>query len=345
MPDPHEYKRSLLLLAAAIGGLSACLETPALPSPDDAEVSCGPLSNAKGRTLRIISITPELVSGKGGDVLTLSTVNGCRAQDLVVSLDGRRAVTGIQSPAPDVFTFQSPVLTRGFDRRRIGVDVTCSFSGDVSRYCFNLGTNGAWTSLMVEALPPEDQMFVDGGHYQPVVKNFAPQTQLLEARNISVLARMVVTFTRPMAKETVTAETFRIDGVAGRHVFKDGDDASGFKTVEFIPDKILAYDTVYTCVVTNAIRSKVMGKALKPGVTPRATADADRWTFGTRAADDAPPFRVEFAAGAGFSEGGGYVNFGLVAPLVPVGEARSSEYVSEAGPMLFDADRWRRSGQ
>ena len=71
-----------------------------------------------------------------------------------------------------------------------------------------------------------------------MIVTYAPLTLGATAEtpgNISVLARMKVTFTVKIDKATVTDQTFKIDGITGKYEFSEGNDTEGYSAVELIP--------------------------------------------------------------------------------------------------------------
>ena len=158
------------------------------------------------KELKIVKLDPNAIFIEGGEVLTLETENGCAKDKMTIKV-GTVPITVINSTAANKYSFTAPASPNPAAPQTVAVSVTCSETSDPT-YDFAAGKNTAEISLTFN---PELEP-------QPVIKNFAPQTQSAAQDtpgNISVLAKMVVTFSRPVAKDTVTDQSFKIEGITG----------------------------------------------------------------------------------------------------------------------------------
>jgi hypothetical protein len=279
-----------LLLLLAAGAIAAACSAP--------QVGAG----ITKVDLKIKSVSPDTVFNEGGKLVTLTTENGCAKEKMTVKV-GSVPVT-IDSSALDTYTFTAPAFGQD-SRTSVELSAECSEHPSPADHAY--GVNKASAQFTYDpSLEP-----------QPEVKTYGPFGD-----KISVLSKMVVTFTRDMKPESVNADTVHMQGITGKTVY----DAGTF-TATFTPDEQLPYGTPQTCVVVggaNGVHSKKTGKELSTHLRPGGgTADPtqDSWTFTTRCEGCGNPWSGEISAAAGISKGSGYKLFSVTGQPMPVGEA------------------------
>jgi len=272
---------------------------------------------AAPKDFKIKSINPSTVYIEGQDTVTLTTENGCGKDKISVKV-GDIPVTGVQGDATNnIYTFTAPAKdVTGETPVPVPVHVECSAPPDTS-FVYGKKADDAVLNYDPKAEPA------------PTIKTPSPLGGDAHANGISVLAQMVVVFTRAVDPATVTKDTFGITGITGT-ISHEADN----KTFRFKPDQQLVYGTQYTCFVTTGVQSAKSHKALKPTIAPgngTPAADRDSWTFTTRCEGCGNPWLGDISAAAGISSGGSYKLFSVTGQPTPVGEATNEQYKLQSG--------------
>ena len=255
--------------------------------------------------LEIVSLTPSTVFSEGGDQAQLQTLHGCAPDQLSVTIGGQ-ALTGVQGVSDDQYVLTVPPSPTPSTKSTVDVIVTCARPLDPNAaYSAPLG-NTAKTSLVYDPA-------LEGA---PAIKAYGPS-----GAAVSVLSKMIVTFSRDLVSDSISAETFQLVGGTG---LVDGavvyDPLT--RTAVFTPAAPLDFNTTYSCVVANGIvgaHSDHKPLQITLGSPPDPTRN--KWVFTTRGADEANPWIGGDSAAAGLSTGGGYKLFTVTGQPMPIGQA------------------------
>lgn len=278
----------VLALAAVMTGALACADDPV---------------GAPSVALKIASISPEAVFVEGGELVKVTTENGCAVDQLKVTVRDVE-VANVQALDADVYTFAAPPLAVTSLSEET-VTFTCAQAPAGTQYA--PGKNIASTSLVYD--PRLESA--------PTVASYGPVGD-----RISVLTKMTVTFSREMNPATITADTVYIDGVDSVVTY---DAATNTATVT--PKEQLAYGQTFTCVVVggeSGVTTQATGKTLQTTLKPGGgTPDPlmDQWQFTTRREGEGNPWVGDISAAAGLSTGGSYKLFSVTGQPTPVGTA------------------------
>ena len=287
--------RTLRLSAVAVAALvvaSACSDAPVAGGREKVE-------------LKIVSVSPDSVFVEGGELVTVTTENGCRIDQLTAKV---RDVTlsNVQEIEANKYTFSSPPLALTSPSAET-LTFTCAAHPEPETKEYAAGKNTASATLSYDPrLEPA-----------PTVRSYGPVGD-----RISVLAKMAVTFSRDMDPSTITKDTVFIQGVDG-----EVDYNVSTRTATVTPKEQLGYGETFTCIVKGGqggVTSKATGKALKTTLKPGGGTpdpDQDAWTFTTRQEGEGNPWVGDISAAAGIATGGNYKLFSVTGQPTPVGEA------------------------
>ncbi len=307
-------KRWALGLAILASGAVAC----------GGGTTTGPGNKKTSVKLSITSVTPHAVFNEGGTPAEVKTQNGCALTDLTVTIAGTPVTASTITGTANDYKFPAPPAPAGTSTTQpttVTLAATCAKPADATTV-YAAGGNTASASFIYDpSLEP-----------QPTITSYAPT-----GTGISVLAKMVVTFSRPMNQQSVEkAGNVGIQGVQGATVYDPST-----RTATFTPANQLNYSNTYTCVVvggspgSGGVESQ-SGKQLSTHLYPAGGAsdpNKDSWTFTTRCEGCGNPWIGDISAAAGISTGGNYKLFSVTGAPTPVGTAQDQNktYTLQSG--------------